>query len=117
MLADQRKALETNSSNPDDNCCLSPDTFDSFPEVIAVSSYRREFAKIMVSAPDVNIFILGAADDEGVVMAVRQFVFGFFWTVKALVYDQETFTRLEMFSVMGSLPHLKLALIWLLLLT
>lgn len=99
---------------------MSPGTFDSFPEVVAISSYGCEFTKIVVSAPDVNIFILGAADDEGVVVAVRELVFkkGFvlFFTVKSLVYDPETFTKLKMLCVMGSL-HLKLALIWLLLFT
>lgn len=44
-------------------------TFNSFPEVIAVSSHRCEFAQIMVSAPDVNVFIFWPTDDEGVVMA------------------------------------------------
>lgn len=43
-------------------------TFNPFPEVIAVPSHRREFAQVMVSAPDVHVFILRATDDEGVVM-------------------------------------------------
>lgn len=46
-------------------------TFNPFPEVIAVPPYRCEFAQVVVGAPDVHIFILWAADDEGVVMAVR----------------------------------------------
>lgn len=43
-------------------------TFNPFPKVIAVPSHGCEFAQVVVSAPDVHIFILRAADDEGVVM-------------------------------------------------
>lgn len=45
-------------------------TFNPFPEVIAVPSYRCEFTQVMVSAPDVHVLILWAADYEGVVVAV-----------------------------------------------
>lgn len=45
-------------------------TFNSFPEVIAVSAYRCELAQVVVSAPDVHVLILWATDYEGVVVAV-----------------------------------------------
>ena len=44
-------------------------TFDAFPEVIAVSAYGGEAAQVVVRAPDVNVLVLRAADDEGVVVA------------------------------------------------
>lgn len=44
-------------------------TFNSLPEVVAVPSYRGEFAQVVVSAPDVHIPVLRAADNERVVVA------------------------------------------------
>lgn len=46
-------------------------TFNAFPEVIAVSSYRGEFAQVVVRAPDVHVFILRAAHDEWIIMTRR----------------------------------------------
>lgn len=46
-------------------------TFNAFPEVIAVSSYRGEFAQVVVRAPDVHVFILRAAHDERIIMTRR----------------------------------------------
>lgn len=47
-------------------------TFNSFPEVIAVSPHRGEFAQVVVCAPDVHILVLWAAHYERVVMATRK---------------------------------------------
>ncbi len=47
-------------------------TFYPFPEVIAVPSYRCEFAQVVVGAPDVHVLILWATDYEGVVMTVER---------------------------------------------
>lgn len=52
--------------------CLVHFTFNSFPEVIAVSPYRGEFAQVVVGAPDVHVFILRAAHDERVIMTRRR---------------------------------------------
>ena len=47
-------------------------TFNPFPEIIAIPSYGRELAQVMVSAPDVHVFILRSADYEGVVVAAER---------------------------------------------
>lgn len=57
-------------------------TFNPFPEIIAVPSYRCEFAQVMVGAPDVHILILWAADYEGIVMAIGRRFQNRFFTVK-----------------------------------
>lgn len=46
-------------------------TFNSLPEVVAVSPYRAELAEVVVSAPDVHVLILGTAHNKRVVMARR----------------------------------------------
>ena len=48
---------------------MSQPTFDPFPEVIAVAPYGGEPAQVVVRAPDINVLVLRAADDEGVVVA------------------------------------------------
>lgn len=44
-------------------------TFDPLPEVIAISPDGREFAQVVVRAPDVHILVFGATDDVGEVVA------------------------------------------------
>lgn len=44
-------------------------TFDTFPEVVAVSPDRGKLAQVVVGAPDVNVLVLRATDDVGEVVA------------------------------------------------
>lgn len=44
-------------------------TFNAFPEVISVSSYRRKLAQVMVCTPNVDIFIFWTTYNVGKVMA------------------------------------------------
>ncbi len=46
-------------------------TFEPFPEVIAVSPYRGEFAQVVVCAPNVHILVLWTAHNERVIVTTR----------------------------------------------